>query len=380
MASIQGIYVALFGRPVDPAGLTYWEGETKGGTDLSGMISLLSSTDEYQRRFEGQTDTQILTTIYASLFGRAPDAAGLAYFLEQLSSVAQTIETIVVNVLDGAKGDDAVIIEHKLDAADLFTTSIDTTAEIAAYTGDDAAGIARSYLSKVGLDASTVPTQTDADGAVQDLTPDATTPGTGGGGNAEPDTVTTVLDDIANPHVDGTIDDNLVSVFEHNPNLSAEKFVITTGIESTIELGLKIDGPFSGNAEDVDGVATYQFSGHGISPEYVSSVTSIYVADHNVADYRFVLSVDVDPTLDGVVWQTYTLGGVSGAWTWESDAIDDNRAFNATGLEHDAQATERLFVNASVSDGHYYFNVKLEAFSPTHGSTPLVGVYALADF
>ena len=46
MASIQGIYLALFGRPVDPLGLTYWQEQTDGGNDLSGMIGLLSASDE----------------------------------------------------------------------------------------------------------------------------------------------------------------------------------------------------------------------------------------------------------------------------------------------------------------------------------------------
>jgi len=54
MATIQGVYVALFGRPADPAGLAYFNGVTNNGADLT-QIGALASTQEYQDRFAGQT-------------------------------------------------------------------------------------------------------------------------------------------------------------------------------------------------------------------------------------------------------------------------------------------------------------------------------------
>ncbi len=57
MATIQGIYVALFGRPADPTGLTYFNGVTKNGADLT-AIGDLASTAEYKERFAGQTNSR----------------------------------------------------------------------------------------------------------------------------------------------------------------------------------------------------------------------------------------------------------------------------------------------------------------------------------
>src|SRR5690606_39190105 len=104
-AAIQGIYVALFGRPADPGGLAYWTEVTKGDADLSEMLRVLPATDEYQDRFAGKTPDEVITAVYLNLFGRTPDPEGLAFFKEQLSSGAQTLATIAVNILHGAQGD-----------------------------------------------------------------------------------------------------------------------------------------------------------------------------------------------------------------------------------------------------------------------------------
>src|SRR5690554_5490729 len=104
MASIQGIYLAFFGRPADPTGLAYWEEQTNGGADLSVMLNALAYTAEYQDRFTGMSNAEIITSIYQALFGREPEAEGLAFFIEALESGAQTLGSIAVNVMDGAQG------------------------------------------------------------------------------------------------------------------------------------------------------------------------------------------------------------------------------------------------------------------------------------
>ncbi len=67
MASIQGVYLALFGRPADPVGLSFFNGVTGNGANLTG-IGDLSSQPEYLNRFTGQNSTQIVQSIYQSLF------------------------------------------------------------------------------------------------------------------------------------------------------------------------------------------------------------------------------------------------------------------------------------------------------------------------
>lgn len=166
MATIQGIYVALFGRPADPAGLAYFNQQTNNGADLT-AIGDLSSTAEYQERFAGLNNVQIVTLIYQELFGRDPDAAGLAFFVAALNSGTQNINTIAINILDGAQGDDALVVANKIEAANLFTAEVDTAVEIGSYVGEDAADLGRAYLQTVTADPATVPTQAQAATAVQ---------------------------------------------------------------------------------------------------------------------------------------------------------------------------------------------------------------------
>jgi hypothetical protein len=165
MASIQGIYIALFGRPADPAGLAYFNAETNNGANLT-AIGDLAGTDEYQDRFDGLNNVQIVTRIYQELFGRDPDAAGLAYFVAALNSGSQNVNTIAINILDGAQGADAQIVANKVASANLFTASIDTPIEIASYAGAEAAAAGRAYLASVTADATSVRTQAQADAAV----------------------------------------------------------------------------------------------------------------------------------------------------------------------------------------------------------------------
>jgi Ca2+-binding RTX toxin-like protein len=158
MATIQGIYVAVFGRPADPAGLAFWTEATNGGQDLSIMLDAVASSEEYQARFAGQSETEIVTSIYRGLFNRDPDPEGLAFFVDALASGSQTLATIAVSVLDGAQQSDLTTVTNKVAAAEVFTASLDTPEKIAAYVGPSAAETARQLLVTVTEDPASVPT------------------------------------------------------------------------------------------------------------------------------------------------------------------------------------------------------------------------------
>ncbi|WP_172124338.1 DUF4214 domain-containing protein [Devosia sp. 919] len=167
MASIQGIYIALFGRPADPEGLDYWTAQTKGGTDLSFLIGRLTAADEYEDLVAGKTPTQVINAIYQQLFDRDADPEGLAHYLALLESGEQSIETIAINILDGTSGSDLLTLDAKIDAADMFTDSLDRAEEVDAYAGNTAEGVGRDFIDSV--DASDRATQQEVDAAIQKL-------------------------------------------------------------------------------------------------------------------------------------------------------------------------------------------------------------------
>jgi hypothetical protein len=162
MATIQGVYVALFGRPADPAGLAFFNELTGNGANLQPIVGALTATAEFQARFAGQSDSEIINSIYQSLFDRDAEPAGLQFFLDGLADGTFTIETIAIAILDGAQNEDLALLTLKLDAAALFTARLDLEIEVEAYVGNSAAGIGRDFLDSINADNPATNENTDA--------------------------------------------------------------------------------------------------------------------------------------------------------------------------------------------------------------------------
>lgn len=173
MASIQGVYLALFGRPADPLGLAFFNQATNNGANLT-AIGDLSASAEYQARFAGQSNTQIITSIYRSLFNRDPDLAGLTFFATALANKTLTINNIAIAIFDGAQGSDVTIRDLKVSAANAFTAQIDTVAEINGYQGTAAAQSGAAFIATV---TTTAPTAEQVASAVAAATVNNGTPG-----------------------------------------------------------------------------------------------------------------------------------------------------------------------------------------------------------
>ncbi|MBF0679903.1 MAG: DUF4214 domain-containing protein [Devosia sp.] len=169
MATIQGVYVALFGRPADPAGLAYFNGVTNNGQNLA-AINNLAGQPEYTSRFANMNNAQIVNSIYQSLFGRDAEAAGLNFFVDALNKGTLNINNIAIAILDGAQGNDAVVRDAKIASANVFTAALDTPTEVAAYSGQAASDAGSAFLSGV---TTTPKTAADADAAVEKLVIDS---------------------------------------------------------------------------------------------------------------------------------------------------------------------------------------------------------------
>lgn len=182
MATIQGVYVALFGRPADPAGLAYFNGVTKNGADLS-AIGNLAGQPEYLERFTNMTNAQIINSIYRSLFDRDAEPAGLSYFSDAMANGTLNINNIAIAILDGAQNADKALISNKLAAAEAFTSRVDAPTEISAYVGIRASGIASKMLAEIKPDLSTIPDNAKIDGVIQEIV-GLSAGGTAGGSSA----------------------------------------------------------------------------------------------------------------------------------------------------------------------------------------------------
>jgi len=100
-----------------------------------------------------------------------PDAAGLLYWVGQVNSGKSTLGNVAINILSGAQGDDKIAVESKLAAATSFTTAVDTSAEIVAYSKPNGVALAKTWLNGVttaATAAAAIATQDAAIAAIVD--------------------------------------------------------------------------------------------------------------------------------------------------------------------------------------------------------------------
>jgi len=79
--AIANLYVALFNRAPDAAGFGFWVQSLSNGASLPSITSAFLSSPESRAIYpSSQTSEQFITSFYTTVFGRAPDAAGLAFW------------------------------------------------------------------------------------------------------------------------------------------------------------------------------------------------------------------------------------------------------------------------------------------------------------
>jgi hypothetical protein len=167
---VQKSYIAYYGRPADPGGLTHWVGQLDKGVTFDVMLRAFGTSVEATTVFGNKTNEDTVKTLYQQILGRTPDSGGLAFYVGKLEDGSMTGITIAQNVFDGATGSDATMVSNKLAVAKAFNTSLDTEEKKAAYTGADAVFHLRKMLESV--DSSTDPASIDFDTTIQNLVND----------------------------------------------------------------------------------------------------------------------------------------------------------------------------------------------------------------
>jgi S-layer protein len=153
---LQQLYVAYFNRPADPRGLAYWDAAVSAaGGDLAAVSVAFAGSAEYKAAYNGLTSDQIVAKVYMNLFGRPVEPAGLAYWSLPLAQGKITVDYIVTQISAGAQGSDLAAYNAKVTAAVTFTDSINTTDEILSYSGANALVIGKAFIASVS-DADTL--------------------------------------------------------------------------------------------------------------------------------------------------------------------------------------------------------------------------------
>jgi hypothetical protein len=161
---IQQIYLAYFGRPADPAGLSYDAGqyltvgapvelgETSRAYDtnpgLRALIDSFSSSQESQDLYGGD-NAAFINAIYRNLFSRDADAAGRDYWADLLNRKLISRANAAVLIMAGAQQSDLTVIANKSTFAQLFTGKLLTEEERQRYSGLAANAVVRRELLKI---------------------------------------------------------------------------------------------------------------------------------------------------------------------------------------------------------------------------------------
>lgn len=287
--SVQQLYIAYFGRPADSGGLASFEaqlaaagapadvqkltGSYASNQVIRSLVDSFAVSDESKALYSGDTRT-FVTAIYANLLNRAPDAPGLAFWIDAIDKQGLNRANASLAILAGAmlnttaQGQiDARVINNKVTIGTNFTASVPT----ATYRGNTAAAIARAMLAKIDQNttlASFQPTITSTIKAVADAAPSIYAGDYSGSyGGSDIGTFTFTI------ATNGAINGNGKS------SLNGTILVITGTLGATstspVPLGGYI-GPFafSGTVDAATGKLVGNYSGSGVAGNIVAQRTT----------------------------------------------------------------------------------------------------------
>ncbi len=83
---LEAVYADLLGRPADQEGISFWSNQLAGSTSKSDLAYQFATTDEWLG--------VVVDDLYFSILGRGPDAGGRAYWISQLKAGKPTAEVV----------------------------------------------------------------------------------------------------------------------------------------------------------------------------------------------------------------------------------------------------------------------------------------------
>lgn len=150
---VNSVYLAYYGRPADPSGLAFWSMQLERvGGDFGLLVDAFANSAEATFRFQGDTTAERIATIYLQVFDRTPDAAGLAFWVGAVEQGHATLASVTMSMLHGAQGSDIAISMLRQQAAADFTSLVESSGiDFAGYAAIEAS---RALVSAVRADSS----------------------------------------------------------------------------------------------------------------------------------------------------------------------------------------------------------------------------------
>ena len=231
---VSSLYVSMFDRAPERDGLAYWSNQINSGTSAAvvaqNMFNVAGARTMYPLT---ASNSQIVSTLYQNALGRAADAAGLAYWTAQLDSgvsKGQVFNDFSAAVL-GYTGTDPT----GLSSQALFSAKVALSLNYAVLLGGNDVTAAASVYSIVKSTASTT------NGSIADDTYTLASGNfavNGGGGN---DTITT------------SVGNSVVTTLSGNDTITTgagNSYINAGNGNNTITAGVGSNSVFSGSGLD----------------------------------------------------------------------------------------------------------------------------------
>ncbi|MBK8319578.1 MAG: DUF4214 domain-containing protein [Betaproteobacteria bacterium] len=168
---VSQLYYALFGRAPDAEGLGYWVQQLSGGKTVVSVADDMFAVDAARAYYPAfSTNEELVESFYLNTLGRVADAEGLAYWTAALNAPGATPGSVITDLIYavvGYSGTDAAA----LTSQQLFNNKV-TVGQYYGENNGDIAGAA-SALVPVSADAASVANAIaaiDASGVANGLT------------------------------------------------------------------------------------------------------------------------------------------------------------------------------------------------------------------
>lgn len=151
---IQTLFVAYYGRPGDPDGLGFWAQQAlASGGDLSSIVQAFGSSEEYTQTLGGLSEGEQVGVIFQQLFGRDPDAEGLAFYVGHLEAGNLSLADIALTVATGAQGNDADVLAARVGFAEAYTNTLNTQEKLSEFASPQGQAAVKAALGRIFAEA-----------------------------------------------------------------------------------------------------------------------------------------------------------------------------------------------------------------------------------
>jgi hypothetical protein len=240
-------YQAAFGRLPDQAGISYWVGVVATNpTALANLNVIFTNSSEFAGRYLGADantvgGVSLVTALYTNVLGRAPDQAGLNYWVSQNLTAAQLLQ--------------------------VFSQSPeyvgDTAAVVVTYQNMEAAGAPPPSSESLFSLPYTLPTQAVTVNGYADVIADLTPLSVNGVGP------TLVAGDVLSDIAILTINDEYAQGADTIPTGAQLSDIADIVLDAAGNAGVSTSSPF--NTASVSGVQTLTVTSSGAGADYVEA-------------------------------------------------------------------------------------------------------------